>query len=61
LIVEVDGYRYHRSPARFEWDREKDVTLEIKGWRVMRFTWRQVEHRAAWVAAAVTGARRQAA
>ena len=38
LVVEVDGYRYHRSPSRFESDREKDVTLELKGWRVLRFT-----------------------
>ena len=36
LIVEVDGYRYHRAPSRFESDREKDVTLELKGWRVLR-------------------------
>jgi REase_MTES_1575/Transcriptional regulator, AbiEi antitoxin len=53
LVVEVDGYRYHRSPARFEWDREKDVTLETKGWRVMRFTWHQITRRRAWVAAAI--------
>jgi very-short-patch-repair endonuclease/predicted transcriptional regulator of viral defense system len=53
LVVEVDGYRYHRSPARFEWDREKDVTLETKGWRVMRFTWRQITRRREWVAAAI--------
>ena len=43
LIVEVDGYRYHRAPSRFESDREKDVTLELKGWRVLRFTGRQLE------------------
>ena len=53
LVVEVDGYRYHRSPARFEWDREKDVTLETQGWRVMRFTWRQITRRREWVAAAI--------
>ena len=54
LIVEVDGYAYHRSPQAFERDRERDVTLGLKGWRVLRFTWRQVTERAAWVAAAVT-------
>jgi very-short-patch-repair endonuclease len=57
LIVEVHGYRYHRAPSRFESDREKDVTLELKGWRVLRFTWWQLEDRRAWVAAAITGAR----
>jgi very-short-patch-repair endonuclease len=57
LIVEVDGYAYHRAPSRFERDRENDVTLTIQGWRVLRFTWRKVEERPAWVAAAVTGER----
>jgi very-short-patch-repair endonuclease len=58
LIVEVDGYRYHRSPRKFESDREQDVTLSGKGWRTLRFTWRQISHRDGWVAAAVrTGAR----
>jgi very-short-patch-repair endonuclease len=61
LIVEVDGYRYHRSPRKFESDREQDVTLAGKGWRTLRFTWRQINHRDGWVAAAVrTGARRSA-
>jgi very-short-patch-repair endonuclease len=53
LIVEVDGYRYHRAPSRFERDREQDVNLGTKGWTTRRFTWRQVTHRAAWVAAAI--------
>jgi very-short-patch-repair endonuclease len=53
LIVEVDGYAHHRSPEAFERDRERDVVLEVKGWRVMRFTWRQSTERAAWVAAAI--------
>jgi hypothetical protein len=53
LIVEVDGYAYHRSPAAFERDRERDVVLQTRGWRVMRFTWRHVKHRAEWVAAAI--------
>jgi very-short-patch-repair endonuclease len=53
LIVEVDGYAYHRAPSRFERDRENDVTLTIQGWRVLRFTWRKIEERAAWVAAAI--------
>jgi very-short-patch-repair endonuclease len=61
LVVEVDGYRYHRSPTRFEWDHEKDVILGENGWRVLRFTGRQVEERPAWVGRAVTGARRQRA
>jgi very-short-patch-repair endonuclease len=53
LIVEVDGYGYHRSPSAFESDRERDVTLAIAGWQVLRFTWAQVSRRPAWVARAV--------
>jgi hypothetical protein len=53
LIVEVDGYRYHRSPSSFETDRERDVILALAGWQVLRFTWTQLTTRSAWVAAAV--------
>jgi hypothetical protein len=56
LIVEVDGYAYHRSPSAFESDRERDVLLGLAGWRVLRFTWTHVARRPAWVAAAVCGA-----
>jgi hypothetical protein len=54
LIVEVDGYRYHRSPSAFEDDRERDVVLALAGWQVLRFTWAQITRRPAWVAAAVS-------
>jgi very-short-patch-repair endonuclease len=58
LIVEVDGYAYHRSPASFERDRERDVTLTVAGWCVLRFTWGQIATRGGWVAGAIrTGAR----
>jgi REase_MTES_1575 len=59
LIVEVDGYAYHRSPSSFERDRERDVMLALAGWRVLRFTWTQLTARPAWVAQAVVGNRRQ--
>jgi very-short-patch-repair endonuclease len=58
LIVEVDGYAYHRSPSSFEDDRERDVELALAGWRVLRFTWTQITTRPAWVAGAL-GNRRQ--
>jgi very-short-patch-repair endonuclease len=53
LIVEVDGYKFHRAPTVFESDRERDVTLTALGWRVLRFTWRQLTERPAWVAAKI--------
>jgi very-short-patch-repair endonuclease len=51
LVVEVDGYTYHRAPSRFETDRERDAHLTVRGWRALRFTWRHVMERPAWVAA----------
>jgi putative AbiEi antitoxin of type IV toxin-antitoxin system/uncharacterized protein DUF559 len=59
LIVEVDGYRYHRAPSRFESDRERDVMLVVAGWQVMRFTWMQLTERPAWVARAVVARNRR--
>ena len=61
LIVEVDGYRCHRSPQKFESDREQDVELGAKGWTTLRFTWRRLSHHEAWVANAVRTSARSTA
>jgi very-short-patch-repair endonuclease/predicted transcriptional regulator of viral defense system len=53
LIVEVDGYAYHRSPTAFETDRERDINVTRAGWRVLRFTWHQITRRPTWVARAL--------
>jgi very-short-patch-repair endonuclease len=53
LIVEVDGYAYHRSPSTFESDRERDVTLTAANWTVLRFTWTHVSRRQEWIAATI--------
>jgi very-short-patch-repair endonuclease len=42
LIVETDGYRYHRGRAAFEEDRDRDLTLRTRGYEVIRLTYRQV-------------------
>jgi predicted transcriptional regulator of viral defense system len=42
LIVELDGYAYHRTAAAFERDRERDRAAVAAGWRVVRITWRQL-------------------
>jgi len=56
LIVETDGRR-HLSRAAFERDRARDALLTAIGWRVMRFTRRQVRDDPATVAARVFSAR----
>jgi very-short-patch-repair endonuclease len=42
LIVETDGYRYHRGRAAFEHDHARQARLIALGYEVLRFTWRQV-------------------
>jgi very-short-patch-repair endonuclease len=41
-VAETDGHRDHGSRAAFERDRRRDQQLVGAGWRVVRFTWRQV-------------------
>lgn len=53
LIVEVDGRAAHHTPIAFERDHERDVNLALSDARVLRFTYRQVTRRPAWVAAKV--------
>jgi very-short-patch-repair endonuclease len=53
LVVELDGYRYHRSRRAFERDRERDALLARAGHRVLRFSHRQVTRRPGEVGAAV--------
>jgi very-short-patch-repair endonuclease len=43
LIVELDGWEYHRTRAAFEADRRRDRRLVAAGWRVIRVTWRDLD------------------
>jgi very-short-patch-repair endonuclease len=56
VVVEADGWAYHRSRAAFERDRARDAALALAGYRVLRFTDRQVEREPATVAAAIAAA-----
>jgi hypothetical protein len=42
LVAETDGWRFHRTRAAFEADRARDQALTSAGFRVLRFTHRQV-------------------
>jgi very-short-patch-repair endonuclease len=50
LVVEVDGWESHRTRSAFEEDRARDVRLAVRGYEVVRFTWRQVTEDARAVA-----------
>ena len=53
LIVELDGWRSHRTRSAFEQDRARDARLKLLGYDVLRFTWRQLEAEPRQVASAV--------
>ncbi len=54
LIVETDGYRFHRGREAFEADRARDVELRLLGYTVVRFTHRQVVREPSRVAQALS-------
>lgn len=55
LVVEVDGYEFHRGRRSFEADRTRDAELIMLGYRVVRFTYRQVTEQPAVVASRIRG------
>lgn len=42
LVVEADGAEYHTDPIQFERDRHRDAVLSRLGYRVLRFSYRQI-------------------
>ncbi len=56
VIVEVDGYGYHRSRPRFANDRRRDRKLQLAGYRVFRYTYDDLDHHAPIVAAEIRDA-----
>ena len=42
LVVEVDGFAYHRSRSAFIRDRQRDSALAAAGIRVLRLSWHQL-------------------
>ncbi len=42
LVIEIDGYRFHRDREAFERDRRRDQVLVAAGYRVIRITWTQL-------------------
>jgi very-short-patch-repair endonuclease len=39
VAIEVDGWAYHSAPADFQIDRERQNSIALLGWQVLRFTW----------------------
>lgn len=53
FVIETDGLKFHRTPARRERDRRRDADLMAAGWLVLRMTWRLLKRNPEAVAGAV--------
>lgn len=54
LIVETDGHEDHGTRTAFERDRAKDARMTLRGYRVVRFTYRQLVNDCGTVASTLT-------
>ncbi len=50
LIVETDGFRYHRGRQAFDDDRSRDLELRLLGFEVIRLSAPQIRDQSAAVA-----------
>lgn len=60
IAVEVDGYEKRANRRAFQRDTERQTALATLGWTVLRFTWRDVVRRPAYVAVTVAACRSRA-
>jgi very-short-patch-repair endonuclease len=56
LVVETDGYQFHRGRAAFEDDHGRDLHFRALGYEVIRLSYRQVVDEPKLVAGVLTGA-----
>ena len=56
LVVEVDGAEFHTTREAFEEDRRRDALLSSLGYRVLRFSYNQINKRWPVVEAALLAA-----
>ena len=53
IVVECDGFEFHRDRKAFAKDLRRFTLLVAAGWRPLRFSWPQVMYDPAWVLARV--------
>jgi very-short-patch-repair endonuclease len=53
LVIETDGYRFHRLKDNWQRDLDDSNQLSEIGWRLLRFSWEDVTERSDYVIAAV--------
>jgi hypothetical protein len=42
VIVELDSWSFHGTRQAFERDRQRDIDLQLNGYKILRFTWRRL-------------------
>jgi very-short-patch-repair endonuclease len=50
VVVELDGFAFHRHRAAFERDRARDAALQVAGYKIMRLTHHRLSDEATAVA-----------
>jgi len=55
VIVELDGYEFHRGREAFENDAMRNNQLRASGWSVLRITWRMLNQRPKEVSKLILG------
>lgn len=45
LVIEADSRRWHALMQGFETDRLRDNAAQLAGWRILRFTWKEIDER----------------
>jgi very-short-patch-repair endonuclease len=53
LVVEMDGWEFHKTRAAFERDRARDAALLVAGYRVVRVTYKRLRDDPAGIAETV--------
>ena len=56
VVVELDSRGFHAHDAAFEGDRRKANALQVRGWIVLRFTYRRIKREPDAVVAEVLAA-----
>jgi len=51
LIVELDGFAFHRTRKAFEADRARDAALQLADYRLLRITYRRLDAEPATIVA----------
>lgn len=39
VVIEVDGFAFHTDEEVFQIDRQRQNTIALTGWQILRFTW----------------------